>query len=147
MGRPKKNPEITSEIKIEPLKPEPKQYPILNPAKSEGPVTKPWGSYVVLDEGPGWKTKKIQVNPGLRFSLQSHQKREELWLIVEGEGDITLGNNKLRHVVPGDMAVIFLGAEHRMKCTSEIPLVMIEVQRGDYLGEDDIKRLHDDFGR
>ncbi len=150
MAKSKKKAE--KQEQVEELKtPEPKPakvYPTLKAAAPEAVVTKPWGCYAVLDQGPGWKTKKIQVNPEHRFSLQSHKQREEIWVIVSGIGELETGlNGKKRHMIPGEIAIIFTGLEHRMKCLSETPLVFIETQRGDYLGEDDIRRLHDDYGR
>ena len=107
---------------------------------------RPWGTYTVLDEGDGFKVKRIEVLPGKRLSYQKHAHRLEHWYIVAGTGTVTLDG--VDHVVPTGQAIdIPLGAAHRMANLGETLCVFIEVQRGGYLGEDDIVRLQDDFGR
>jgi glycosyltransferase involved in cell wall biosynthesis len=107
---------------------------------------RPWGSYTVLDEGEGFKVKRIQVRPGKRLSYQRHQFRNEHWTVVRGSGVITL-EGRDRIVRAGDAIDIPIRAAHRVANSGDEPLVFIEVQRGSYLGEDDIVRLQDDFGR
>lgn len=107
---------------------------------------RPWGFYRVLEDAPGHKVKRIQVHPGKRLSLQKHRRRSEHWAVVAGEGWLTLGGES-RLLTPGDFADIACGTPHRIENRGTDPLVFIEVQRGDYLGEDDIERLADDFGR
>jgi mannose-6-phosphate isomerase len=107
---------------------------------------RPWGSFTVLDEGEGFKVKRIEVLPGKRLSYQRHARRAEHWFVVAGEARVTLdGGERLAGV--GEAVDIPVGAAHRIENPGAELLVFIEVQRGDYLGEDDITRLEDDFGR
>jgi mannose-6-phosphate isomerase len=107
---------------------------------------RPWGSYTVLDEGEGYKVKRIEVLSGKRLSYQKHAHRAEHWMIVNGTAKVTLDGHELVRAV-GDTVDIPIGAPHRIENTGPERLVFIEVQRGTYLGEDDIVRLQDDFGR
>jgi len=107
---------------------------------------RPWGSYTVLDEGEGYKVKRIEVLPGKRLSYQKHAHRVEHWMIVNGTAKVTLDGHELVRAV-GDTVDVPIGAAHRIENTGPERLVFIEVQRGTYLGEDDIVRLQDDFGR
>lgn len=114
----------------------------------ENPITQaPWGTWEVLDDSPNFKVKKITVKPNQRLSYQKHAKREEHWLVVQGQASVTLDGEE--HVLnEGDSIHIPIGAAHRIKCLSEDQdLIFIEVQRGTYFGEDDIIRLSDDYGR
>jgi len=107
---------------------------------------RPWGSYTVLDEGEGYKVKRIEVLPGKRLSYQKHAHRAEHWMIVNGTAKVTLDGHEIVRAV-GDTVDVPIGAAHRIENTGAERLVFIEVQRGTYLGEDDIVRLQDDFGR
>ncbi len=107
---------------------------------------RPWGKYEVLCEAPGTKTKRIEVYPGKRFSLQKHLKRAEKWIVMTGQGIATVGEQQVK-VGPGSFVDVPCGQTHRMHNIGETPLVIIEVQFGSYLGEDDIVRFEDDFGR
>ena len=107
---------------------------------------RPWGSYTVLDEGDGFKVKRIEVLPGKRLSYQRHAHRAEHWFVVSGVARVTL-EGRVIDVATGQAIDIRLGDAHRVQNPGDAPLVFIEVQRGDYLGEDDIERLEDDFGR
>jgi mannose-6-phosphate isomerase len=107
---------------------------------------RPWGRYTVLDEGHGYKVKRIEVLPGKRLSYQRHAKRSEHWMVVHGTGKVVLDGRDLM-VPAGQVADIPSGAAHRVENPGMETLVFIEIQRGDYLGEDDIVRLSDDFGR
>ena len=107
---------------------------------------RPWGEYTVLSDETDHKVKRITVHPGKRFSLQRHRRRREHWYIVQGSGEVTR-NDETIPVSPGNSVDIPRGARHRMKNTGDGPLVFVEVQTGDYFGEDDIERLDDDFGR
>ena len=109
-------------------------------------VTKPWGNYRVLHREPNIQVKRIEVDPGLRFSLQKHLKRSEKWIVLAGRGSATVGN-KIVAVEPGAVLEIACGQKHRLHNTGKVPLVLVEVQFGDYLEEDDIVRFEDDFGR
>ncbi len=107
---------------------------------------RPWGTFTVLDEGQDFKVKRIEVLPGKRLSYQKHSQRAEHWVVVQGTAKVTLDDRDI--VVPVGQAIdIAIGAAHRVENTSDELLVFIEVQRGGYLGEDDIVRLQDDFGR
>jgi len=108
--------------------------------------TPPWGRWFVLDEGDNYKVKRIEVHPGKRFSYQKHAQRREHWMIVQGEGKVTLDGREIP-VKEGVSVDIPVQAAHRMENTGTETLVFIEVQRGNYLSEDDITRLEDDYGR
>ena len=107
---------------------------------------RPWGRYEVISTEKGTQAKRIEVHPGKRFSLQKHQKRAEKWIVMTGKGTATVGKKELP-VEPGSFVDVPCGEIHRMHNTGDKPLVFIEVQFGDYLGEDDILRFEDDFGR
>lgn len=107
---------------------------------------RPWGTFHVLDEAEGFKVKRIEVLPNKRLSYQKHAHRAEHWFVVSGIAKVTLNGEEIL-VKTGEAIDIPLGAAHRVENTEEEDLVFIEVQRGDYLGEDDIERLEDDFGR
>lgn len=117
----------------------------MNAARTENNV-RPWGRYEILDDGAGYKVKRITVDPGQRFSYQRHGKRSEHWTIVDGEALVTLEGTALR-LSSGQTVTIPVGAKHRAKNEGSAPLVFIEVQVGQYLGEDDIERFEDDYGR
>ena len=107
---------------------------------------RPWGTFTVLDEADGFKVKRIEVLPGKRLSYQKHAQRAEHWVVVEGTAKVTLDGNDIV-VNAGESIDIAIGAAHRVENPGDKTLVFIEVQRGGYLGEDDIVRLQDDFGR
>lgn len=107
---------------------------------------RPWGTYEVLDEGDLFKVKRIEVLAGKRLSYQKHSKRAEHWFVVAGQAKVTLDDSDIL-VLAGSSIDIPAGAAHRVENEGPETLVFIEVQRGDYLGEDDIVRIHDDFGR
>jgi mannose-6-phosphate isomerase len=107
---------------------------------------RPWGTYEVLDEGALFKVKRIEVLSGKRLSYQKHAQRAEHWFVVSGAAKVTLDDRDIL-VRAGEAIDIPVGAAHRVENEGTETLVFIEVQRGDYLGEDDIVRLQDDFGR
>ncbi len=107
---------------------------------------RPWGNYTVLDEAAGYKVKRIEVLPGKRLSYQRHARRSEHWMVVAGTGKVTIDGRDIA-VLAGTAVDIPSGAAHRIESDATGTLVFIEVQRGDYFGEDDIVRLEDDFGR
>lgn len=109
-------------------------------------VHRPWGWYDSIDQGERFKVKRIQVNPGASLSLQKHQHRAEHWIVVKGEADITCGTERIR-LTENQSTYIPRGQTHRLSNTGTVPLEIIEVQSGDYLGEDDIVRLEDNYGR
>jgi mannose-6-phosphate isomerase-like protein (cupin superfamily) len=107
---------------------------------------RPWGSFYVLIDENNTKVKKLVVNPGQRLSLQSHAHRNEHWVIVAGEGEVTL-DASLRKVAYGDYVLVEKGARHRVRCVSTTPLEIIEVQTGEDFAETDITRYEDDYNR
>jgi mannose-1-phosphate guanylyltransferase/mannose-6-phosphate isomerase len=102
--------------------------------------------YTVLSSGPGFKIKQIIVNPGQKLSLQMHYHRREHWIVISGTAEVTVGANQ-HSVYAGGSAYIPQTASHRLENAGIVPLVIIEVQNGDYLGEDDIVRFEDIYGR
>lgn len=107
---------------------------------------RPWGRYDVLEEMPTHQVKRITVSPGGRLSYQRHKRREEFWVIISGQARLTLDDVESDHG-PGEVLIVPFEAKHRVACIGDEPLVFIEVQRGDYFGEDDIERFSDDYGR
>jgi mannose-6-phosphate isomerase len=100
----------------------------------------------VLDEGDNYKVKRIEVLPGKRLSYQRHSHRAEHWVVVQGTAKVTLDGREII-IKAGEDVDIEMGSAHRVENPAEQTLIFIEVQRGTYLGEDDIVRLQDDFGR
>ena len=109
-------------------------------------VARPWGWYDSIDEGGRFKVKRIQVKPGASLSLQKHYHRAEHWIVVNGTAEITNGHNIIT-LTENQSTYIPLGEVHRLKNPGTIPLEIIEVQSGSYLGEDDIVRFEDTYGR
>jgi len=107
---------------------------------------RPWGFYVVLSDEHDHKVKRIVVYPGKRLSLQRHSHRSEHWHVVNGEALVSLNDREIP-LKKGESVDIPVGSAHRIENTGTEDLVFIEIQRGDYFGEDDIERLEDDFGR
>lgn len=107
---------------------------------------RPWGEYIILEDTPKYKSKKIIIYPKQRISYQYHKKRSEVWVIVNGTGVITL-DGVHKKVVYGDSIIIPVNSKHRIHNNSNTNLVLIEVQTGDYFGEDDIIRIEDDYNR
>ena len=109
-------------------------------------VARPWGAYTVLEEAPGFKIKRIEVKSGAALSLQLHHRRSEHWVVVAGIAKVTRGEDTFLVHANGS-TYIPVETKHRLENTTAEPLVMIEVQCGDYLGEDDIVRFDDIYGR
>ena len=108
---------------------------------------RPWGNYTVLDEGDGFKVKRIEVLPEKRLSYQKHRRRAEHWFVVRGTAKVTLNGAEIL-VKTGEAIDVPVGAAHRVENPHATErLAFIETQIGDYFGEDDIIRLEDDFGR
>ena len=107
---------------------------------------RPWGTYTVLEEAPGYKIKRIEVKPGCRLSLQKHYHRNEHWIVVSGTATVTVGDTT-KYVRPNESTYIKMGELHRLENEGKIPVVLIEAQVGEYTGEDDIVRIDDDFKR
>ena len=109
-------------------------------------VFRPWGSYEGVVAGPRFQVKRIVVNPGASLSLQKHQHRAEHWIVVSGTAQVTR-NEEVFQLTANESTYIPIGAKHRLENPGKIPLEIIEVQSGDYLGEDDIVRFEDNYGR
>jgi mannose-1-phosphate guanylyltransferase/mannose-6-phosphate isomerase len=109
-------------------------------------VARPWGTYSVLQEGPRFKIKRIEVKPGQTLSLQMHHHRSEHWIVVSGTAKVTC-NERTFLVAANESTYIPIGTRHRLENPGVMDLVMSEVQCGDYLGEDDIVRFEDKYGR
>lgn len=107
---------------------------------------RPWGRYDILESADTHQVKRITVNPGGRLSYQRHQRREEFWVIISGRARFTLDDVDTEHR-PGEVLFVPVGSKHRVANIGDEPLIFIEVQRGDYFGEDDIERFSDDYGR
>jgi mannose-1-phosphate guanylyltransferase len=109
-------------------------------------VHRPWGTYTVLEEGPRFKIKRIVVKPGGRLSLQMHHHRSEHWVVVSGMARVVNGDREL-FINTDESTYIPAGHKHRLENPGVVDLIMIEVQSGEYLGEDDIVRFEDIYGR
>ena len=107
---------------------------------------RPWGSFTILADESDHKVKRIVVKPGQRLSLQRHKHRCEHWLVVEGLALVTRNDHKLE-LGQGESVDIGQGDIHRVQNDGDSDVVFIEIQLGDYFGEDDIERLEDDYGR
>jgi mannose-1-phosphate guanylyltransferase len=109
-------------------------------------VVRPWGTYTVLEDSAHFKIKRIEVKPGQSLSLQMHHHRSEHWVVVSGVAKVTNGDQEIL-VKRNESTYIPAGQKHRLENPGTLPCVMIEVQCGDYLGEDDIVRFEDNYGR
>ena len=109
-------------------------------------VHRPWGWYMTIDEEKNFKVKRIQVNPGASLSLQKHAKRAEHWVVVKGTAKVENGDKEII-LIENESTFIPLGELHRLSNPKKTPLEIIEVQSGEYLGEDDIERIEDNYGR
>ncbi len=119
------------------------------PATRSHPIEfeqRPWGSFSTLEEGPGYKVKRLVVQPGQRISLQKHRHRAEHWVVVAGKATIVRGSQRLT-LGKKQCVVIPRQDWHRIETHGRLPVVIVEVQHGAYLGEDDIIRKQDDYGR
>lgn len=109
-------------------------------------VSKPWGSFIVLDTGEGFQVKRISVIPGAALSLQSHKHRSEHWVVVKGEALVTKDETTVT-LRKNESIFIEVGIKHRLENPNEGLMELVEVQLGEYLGEDDIERYEDLYGR
>lgn len=107
---------------------------------------RPWGGFQTLEEGEGYKVKRLVIEPGHRLSLQRHRHRAEHWVVVEGSPRVWVGRAR-RRLRPRQWVTVPRGWWHRIENPGAVPTVIIEVQHGAYLGEDDILRRSDDYGR
>ena len=115
-------------------------------AETHSKVFRPWGNYLSIEDGEKWKIKKIEVNPGDSLSLQKHQHRSEHWVVVKGTAKVQI-EDRIFLLSENQSTYIPKGEKHRLSNPSKFPLIIIEVQSGSYLGEDDIIRFEDNYGR
>lgn len=109
-------------------------------------VERPWGSYTVLEDSPAYKVKRLKIDPGQKISYQLHRRRSEHWIVVRGTAEVQKGNERI--VLEKNQSIdIPKGTKHKLSNNGDKPLQVIEVQSGDYLGEDDIVRFEDVYGR
>jgi mannose-6-phosphate isomerase len=120
--------------------------PVANPGGMTATELRPWGSFTVLEEGHGYKIKRIEVKPGHRLSLQMHHHRSEHWIVVSGTAKVTCGDQEVL-LSNNQSTYVPQCTAHRLENPGVISLVLIEVQNGEYLGEDDIIRFQDDYAR
>jgi len=124
-----------------------KKSPVEFSAKSKTKEKRPWGSYEVLAKGTGFQVKRLTIKPLARVSLQWHRHRDEHWVVARGTARATI-DGEISTLGRGDCTYVARTLHHRVENISSIdPLEIIELQTGDYLGEDDIVRLEDDYGR
>lgn len=119
---------------------------IMNENENNQICERPWGKFEILAVGPGYKVKRIQVSPKAKLSLQSHNRRSEHWVVVQGTAWVTNGDNKII-LQKNESTFIPIGNKHRLENNDEGILEIIEVQNGDYLEEDDIIRYDDIYNR
>ena len=138
------NPESTSSDKILPEAITEVKFETVTKKKRQ---TRPWGSYEILTSGPCFQTKRLTVKAEKRLSLQWHRHRDETWVVARGTARVTVGE-ELHTLGRGESMFVARNIHHRIENISSVePLEIIEIQTGDYLGEDDIVRVEDDFGR
>ncbi len=129
--------------------PQASTFPTSSPSPTKGVAAtelRPWGSFTILEEGRGYKIKRIEVKPGHRLSLQMHHHRSEHWIVVSGTAKVTCDGQDLV-LCSNQSTYVPQCTSHRLENPGVIPLVLIEVQNGEYLGEDDIVRFQDDYAR
>ena len=120
--------------------------PAMTPKGVAATELRPWGSFTILEEARGYKIKRIEVKPGHRLSLQMHHHRSEHWIVVSGTAKVTCGEEEI--VLSNNQSTyVPQCTAHRLENPGVIPLILIEVQNGEYLGEDDIVRYQDDYAR
>lgn len=107
---------------------------------------RPWGSFTILEEGAGYKIKRIEVKSGHRLSLQMHHHRSEHWIVISGIAKVQRGEDEIM-LSKNESTYVPRFTRHRLENPGRVPLVLIEVQNGEYLGEDDIIRFEDDYAR
>ena len=107
---------------------------------------RPWGSYTSVVEGKNWQVKKLEINPKASLSLQMHHYRSEHWVVVDGTAEVEI-NDQISILSENESVYIPLGSKHRLSNPGKLPLTLIEVQSGTYIGEDDIIRFNDIYGR
>ena len=109
-------------------------------------VTKPWGSYLIIDKGKNFLVKNILIKPHCKLSLQSHEHRSENWVVVKGRAEVTVDEN-ISNLDPNETIYIPVKSKHRLANNYDEDLIIIEVWHGEILDEEDIKRYEDVYGR
>ena len=107
---------------------------------------RPWGSFTSIEKGSTWQVKKLELKPKASISLQMHKYRSEHWIVVNGQAKVEL-DDKISFLNKNESTYIPSGSTHRLSNPGNVPLILIEVQSGTYIGEDDIVRFEDDYGR
>ena len=115
-------------------------------AKNSKKSFRPWGSFTNIEQGGSWQVKKLEINPNCSISLQMHKHRSEHWIVVSGKAKVEI-DDKTSFLNENESIYIPLGSKHRLTNPNKSPLIIIEVQSGEYLGEDDIIRFEDNYGR
>jgi mannose-1-phosphate guanylyltransferase len=115
-------------------------------ANTHKTIYRPWGNYTSIANGINWQVKKIIVKEGQSLSLQLHKHRTEHWIVVKGKAHVEI-DSKIKYLFENESIYIPLGSKHRLSNKEKEPLIIIEVQSGTYLGEDDIVRFKDNYGR
>ena len=115
-------------------------------AKENKKIYRPWGNFTRIEEGLTWQVKKLEIKPKESISLQMHKQRSEHWIIVSGKAKVEI-EDEVKILNKNESTFIPLGSKHRLSNPEDIPLILIEVQSGAYLGEDDIIRFEDRYGR
>jgi mannose-6-phosphate isomerase len=131
---------VASLVNVSPVS---QSFAVTNVLETE---TRPWGSFTTIEEGVGYKIKRIEVNPGHRLSLQMHHHRSEHWIVLSGTAKVTCGD-MIELLEANQSTYVPQCTAHRLENPGVIKLVIIEVQNGEYLGEDDIIRFQDDYSR
>ncbi|MEM9770706.1 MAG: phosphomannose isomerase type II C-terminal cupin domain [Cyanobacteria bacterium P01_D01_bin.73] len=138
---------VVAKVETSPLNGQVKEAPEeLSLAPASATEQRPWGSFTTLEEGTGYKIKRIEVKPGHRLSLQMHHHRSEHWIVVSGTALVECGDREIM-LCSNQSTYVPQCTNHRLTNPGVIPLVLIEVQNGQYLGEDDIVRFEDDYAR
>ena len=115
-------------------------------AKENKKIYRPWGNFTRIEEGLTWQVKRLEIKPKASISLQMHKQRSEHWIIVSGKAKVEI-DDEVKFLNKNESTFIPLGSKHRLSNPEDIPLILIEVQSGAYLGEDDIIRFEDLYGR
>lgn len=142
-------PKMQELVEVQELKDSTNGLPVLSAEAAKGIAAtelRPWGSFTILEEGRGYKIKRIEVKPGHRLSLQMHHHRSEHWIVVSGTAKVTCGEQETL-LTSNQSTYVPPCTSHRLENSGVIPLILIEVQNGEYLGEDDIVRFQDDYAR
>ena len=118
----------------------------INEGKNHKKIFRPWGNFISIEEGTTWKVKRLEINPKASLSLQMHKYRAEHWVVVSGFAKVEI-NEKITHLKANESIYVPLKSKHRLSNPTNDPLILVEVQSGSYLGEDDIVRFDDIYGR